>query len=54
MDSEAKMMDLGYCVLRPAVRAKPIRARLKIRLEDGLEHQFQACLDHAVGDGGDS
>src|ERR1700746_1701767 len=47
-----EVMDLGNCVLRPAVRAEPIRARLEIRLEDGLEHQFQACLDHPVGDSG--
>ena len=46
-------MDFGNCVLRPAVRAEPIRARLEIRLKDGLEHQFQASLDHPVGDGGD-
>src|SRR5260370_33535005 len=48
-----EVMDFGNCVLRPAVRAEPIRARLEISLKDGLEHQFQACLDHPVGDGGD-
>jgi hypothetical protein len=47
-----EVVDFGNCVLRPAVRAEPIRARLEIRLEDGLEHQFQACLDHPVGDSG--
>ena len=46
-------VDLGNGVLRAPVRAEPVRARLEIRLEDGLEHQFQACLDHAVGDSGD-
>src|SRR5208283_6120608 len=49
-----EVMDFGNCVLRPAVRAEPVRARLEIRLENGLEHQFQACLYHAVGDSGNS
>ncbi len=48
------MLDLRDRVMRAPVRAEPIRARLKIRLEDGLKHQFQARLDHAVGDGGNS
>ena len=48
------MLDLGNRVMRPPVRAEPIRARLEIRLKDGLEHQFQACLDHAVGNSGNS
>ena len=47
-------VDLGNGVLRAPVRAEPVRARLEIRLEDGLEHQFQACLDHAVGDSGNT
>ena len=46
-------MDLGDRVLRSAVRAEPIRARLEIRLKDGLERCFQARLDHPVGHGGD-
>jgi hypothetical protein len=46
-----EIVDLGDCVLRPPVRAEPIGARLEIRLEDGLEHQFKACLDHAISDG---
>ena len=48
------MVDLGDRVLRASVRAEPVRARLEIRLEDGLEHQLQARLDHPVGDGGNS
>ena len=47
-------MDLGNGVLCAPVRAEPVRARLEIRLEDGFEHQFQAGLDHAVGDGGNT
>ncbi len=45
------MVDLSDRVLRAPVRAEPIRARLEIRLENRLQHQFQASLDHAVGDG---
>jgi site-specific DNA recombinase len=44
-------LDLGDCVLCAAVRAEPVRARLEIRLEDGLEHQLQGRLDHPVGYG---
>jgi site-specific DNA recombinase len=33
-----QMVDLGDRVVRAPVRAEPIRARLEIRLEDGLEH----------------
>ena len=47
-------VDLGDRVLRAPVRAEPVRARLEIRLEDGFEHQLQACLDHAVGDSGNT
>ncbi len=46
-------VDLGDRVLRAPFRAEPVRARLEIRLEDGFEHQLQACLNHAVGDSGD-
>jgi hypothetical protein len=46
-----KIVDLGDRVVRTPVRAEPIRARFEIRLEDRLEHQFQACLNHAVSDG---
>src|SRR5260370_11569936 len=47
-------VDLGDRVLRAPVRAEPVRARLEIRLEDGFEHQFQACLDHPVSNGGNT
>jgi len=47
-------MDFGDRVLRTPVRTEPVRARLEIRLEDGFEHQLQACLDHAVSDGGNA
>ena len=45
-------MDFGLpsCALR---FGGTHRARLEIRLKDGFEHQFQACLDHPVGDGGE-
>src|ERR1039457_28085 len=46
-----QVMDVGDRVMCAPVRPEPIRARLEIRLEDGLEHQFQACLDYAIGDG---
>jgi len=46
-----EMMDLGDRVLRPPVRAEPVRARLEIRLENRLQHQLQASLDHPVSDG---
>jgi len=47
-------MDLGDRVVGTPVRAKPIRARLEVRLEDGFQHCFQAGLGHSVGDGGDA
>ncbi len=46
-----EMVDLGDRVLSAPFRAEPIRARLEIRLENRLEHQFQASLDHTIGDG---
>ncbi len=46
-------LDLGDRVLRAAVRAEPVRARLEVRLEDGFEHQLEGGLDHPVGHGGD-
>ena len=36
-------MDLGYRVVRAAVRAEPVRARLEVRLEDGFEHELEAA-----------
>ena len=44
-------LDLGDRVVRAAVRAEPVRARLEVRLEDGLEHQLEGGLDHPVGHG---
>src|SRR3954454_22833242 len=44
---------LGHRVMCPAIRAKPIRAWVEIRLENRLQHQFQGRLDHPVGNGGD-
>jgi hypothetical protein len=46
-------VDLGDRVLRPAPRAEAIRAWLKVRLEDRLEHQFQRGLHDPVGGGRD-
>jgi len=43
-------VDLGNSVVRAAVRAEPVRARLEVRLEDGFEHQLQRGLDHPVRD----
>src|SRR6266567_9136351 len=45
-----QMMDLGNRVVCPPAGAEPIRARQKIRLENGLEYQLQARLNHPVGD----
>src|SRR3954452_19070410 len=39
--------------MSPASRAEPVGTREEIRLEDRLQHQLQACLDHPVGDHGD-
>ena len=49
-----QVVDLGDCVLRPPIRPKPVRARKEVRLEYGFEHQFDRCLYHPVGDGGDT
>jgi hypothetical protein len=49
----SQVVDLGDCVVRAAVRAEPVRARLEVRLEDGFEHQLEGGLDHPVGHGGD-
>src|SRR5687767_4518941 len=43
------MMDLGDRVLRSALRAETVRARLEVRLEDRLEHQLQRSLHDPVG-----
>jgi len=47
-------VDLRYRILRPPVRAEPIRARLEIRLEDRFQHRLQAGLDHAIRDSRDT
>jgi len=44
------VMDLGHRVMSPAIRAKPVRAREKIRLENWLQYQFNAGLGHPVAD----
>ncbi len=49
-----QVVDLGDRVLRAPVRAKPIRARQEIRLENGFEYQFQTGLDHPICDSGNS
>ena len=48
--SGSQVVDLGNSVVRAAVRAEPVRARLEVRLEDGFEHQLQGGLDHPVRD----
>ena len=47
------MADLGHRVMSPALRAEPVTAREKIRLEDRLQHQLQGRLDHPIPHGGD-
>ena len=46
--------NLGHRIMSPASRTEPVGTREEIRLEDRLQHQFQGCLDHPVGDRGDS
>ena len=48
------MIDLGDRVMCPAVRAEAVRTRLKVRLEDRLEHQHQGGLDGPVSRGWDA
>ena len=43
-----QVVYLGNRILRPAIRTEAVRARLEIRLEDGLHHQLQRRLDHAI------
>ena len=40
---------LSYRIMSPAAGTEPVRAREEIRLEDRLQHQFQRCLHHPVG-----
>ena len=49
-----QVVDLGDRVLRPSVRAEPIRARQKVRLENRFKHRLQAGLDHPIGDSRDT
>lgn len=43
-------MHLGDRVLRSASRPEPIRARLKVDLEDRLQHQLERGLHNPVAD----
>jgi hypothetical protein len=45
-------MYLGHRVMSPAIRTKPVGAREKIRLENWLQHQFDAGLGYPVSDRG--
>lgn len=47
-----QVVDLGQRVMRPASGAETVAARSKIRLENGLEHQFEGCLHGSVPSGG--
>ena len=47
-------VDLGDRVLRPALRAEAVAARLEVRLEDRLEHQLEGGLHHPVPHGRDA
>jgi len=49
----AEEVDLGDGVLRSALGAKAVAARLEVRLEDRLEHQLERGLHDSVGHGGD-
>ena len=46
--------DLGDSVVGSTPRAEAVRTRLEVRLEDGLEHEFQGRLHHPVTGGRDS
>src|SRR6266540_510558 len=48
-----QMMDLGDRVLGAASGTEPIRAGLKVRLPDRLQHQLQGGLHHPVPHGRD-
>ncbi len=47
-------MDLSDGVLGSPARPEPICARMKVRLENGLQHQLQRSLHDPVGDGRDT
>ena len=42
------MVHLRHGVMGPALRAEPVGTRVKIRLENRLQHQFQGRLDHPI------
>jgi hypothetical protein len=46
-------VDLGDGVLGASARAKAVRARQRVRLEDRLQHQLERGLCHAVAHGRD-
>ena len=48
-----EQLDLGDRIVRTAARAEPVRARLEVRLEDGLEHELEGSLDYPVANGRD-
>ena len=48
-----QQVDLGDGVLGAAAGAEPVGARVKVRLEDRLQHQLERGLDHPVPDGRD-
>jgi hypothetical protein len=50
----AEEVDLGYCVLGAAPGAEAVAARLEVRFQYRLEHQFQRSLDHPVSGGRDA
>ena len=49
-----EVVDLSDRVLRPPPRAETVRPRLKIRLENGLQHQLHGSLHQAVHRGGNT
>jgi hypothetical protein len=44
------VVHLGDRVLRPASRPEPVGARLKVSLEDRLQHQLEGGLHNSVAD----
>ena len=48
--AEGEVLNLGDRDLRSASRSKPVGARLKVGLEDRLQHQLEGGLHDAVAD----